>query len=235
MHRDWIHRPTSPDGHQKGPQYQVGGHAGLCQPTDDTAEEQVDDDAEVQPAFMGLDIGDVCNPNLIRCICLEPLLQPGLCHDGRLAAVSAGSSLVADLDSDPGQRRQAGDPVLRDASAPITEIVRQLAVAINLYRGRSTPAGPARSGGCLPAHGGLNLPNRITPHRDLMHRIPLELVAVIACPHIGILASKLGGKAATNLGAPQGVVPISVERSDRSRDFLPAAGWTEPALSDGWY
>jgi hypothetical protein len=36
-----------------------------------------------------------------------------------------------------------------------------------------------------------------------MHRIPLELVAVVACPHVGLLASKLGGKASTNLGAPQ--------------------------------
>ena len=35
-----------------------------------------------------------------------------------------------------------------------------------------------------------------------MHRIALELVAVIACPHDGLLASKLGGKASTNLGAP---------------------------------
>jgi hypothetical protein len=38
-----------------------------------------------------------------------------------------------------------------------------------------------------------------------VHRITLELVAVIACPHVGLLASKLGGKASTNLGAPHGV------------------------------
>jgi hypothetical protein len=36
-----------------------------------------------------------------------------------------------------------------------------------------------------------------------MHRILLELVAVVACPHVGLLASKLGGKASTNLGEPQ--------------------------------
>ncbi|MEM1274453.1 MAG: hypothetical protein AAGF88_11585, partial [Pseudomonadota bacterium] len=46
------------------------------------------------------------------------------------------------------------------------------------------------------------LPNRIPAQYDLMHRIALELVAVIACPHLGLLASKLGGKASTNLGAP---------------------------------
>ncbi|MEM1273265.1 MAG: hypothetical protein AAGF88_05575, partial [Pseudomonadota bacterium] len=51
-------------------------------------------------------------------------------------------------------------------------------------------------------------PNRIPAQYDLMHRIALELVAVIACPHLGLLASKLGGKASTNLGAPQSVGPL---------------------------
>jgi len=35
----------------------------------------------------------------------------------------------------------------------------------------------------------------------LMHRVALELVAVIACHHVGLLASKLESKASTNLGA----------------------------------
>ena len=38
---------------------------------------------------------------------------------------------------------------------------------------------------------------------DLLHRIPLELVAVVARPHLGFRASKLGGNACTKLGAPQ--------------------------------
>ncbi|MGA0542868.1 hypothetical protein ACO2Q5_19895, partial [Neotabrizicola sp. VNH66] len=41
-----------------------------------------------------------------------------------------------------------------------------------------------------------------SPNRDLLHRIPLERVAVVARPHLGLLASKLGRKASTNLGAP---------------------------------
>ena len=51
------------------------------------------------------------------------------------------------------------------------------------------------------SHG--NFPIRIPPHRDLMYRIPLELVVVIACLDVGLLASKLGGRASTNLGAHQ--------------------------------
>jgi hypothetical protein len=48
-----------------------------------------------------------------------------------------------------------------------------------------------------------NLPKRIPTHPDLLHRITLELVASVARPHLGLLASKFGGKASTNLGAPQ--------------------------------
>jgi len=35
-----------------------------------------------------------------------------------------------------------------------------------------------------------NLPNPIPAHRDLVHRIPLELVTVVACPHVRLLGSK---------------------------------------------
>ncbi len=45
-----------------------------------------------------------------------------------------------------------------------------------------------------------NLANRVSRTRDLLHRIPLELVAVIACPHLGLLASKLGGQSVYKSG-----------------------------------
>jgi hypothetical protein len=48
----------------------------------------------------------------------------------------------------------------------------------------------------------VQIPNRIPTERDLPHCIPLELVAAVAHPHLGLLASKLGGKASTNLGTP---------------------------------
>ncbi len=52
-------------------------------------------------------------------------------------------------------------------------------------------------------------------HRKL-HRVrgrqPLELAAAIACPHLGLLASKLGGKASTNPAAPQSDVGYASSR-----------------------
>jgi hypothetical protein len=75
---------SSPDGHQQGLQGEVGGHAGLGRPANDPAREQVDDDAEIQPAFMGLDVGDVGHPDLIgpdasnRCSSLFSATTAGL-------------------------------------------------------------------------------------------------------------------------------------------------------------
>ncbi|MEX1663601.1 tyrosine-type recombinase/integrase [Thioclava sp. 15-R06ZXC-3] len=48
-----------------------------------------------------------------------------------------------------------------------------------------------------------NLRNRVATLGDLRDRVSLELVAEIAFAHLGLLASKLGKKASTNLGAIQ--------------------------------
>ena len=45
-----------------------------------------------------------------------------------------------------------------------------------------------------------NLANRVSPNRNLLHRIPLELVAVVALTHLGLLAYKLGGKSVYKSG-----------------------------------
>ncbi len=65
MDHDLASGLSSPDGHQQGLQRQVRGHAGLGGPADDTAREQIDDDTQIQPALVGLDVGDVGHPDLI--------------------------------------------------------------------------------------------------------------------------------------------------------------------------
>ena len=103
MHRDPVVGLSSPDGHQQCLQGEVGGHARLSRPADDLAREQVDDDAEIRPALMGLDVGDVGHTELIGPGRLETLLEPVLGNDRGLAAISAGTTPVADLRGDPGQ------------------------------------------------------------------------------------------------------------------------------------
>lgn len=49
-----------------------------------------------------------------------------------------------------------------------------------------------------------HLRNRVAPLRDLRDRVTLEIVREMSRPHHGLLASKLGKKASTNLGAIQG-------------------------------
>ncbi len=48
-----------------------------------------------------------------------------------------------------------------------------------------------------------NLRNRLTPLGNLQHRVSLEIVTEIGVAHHGLLASNLGKKASTNLGAIQ--------------------------------
>ena len=90
MHHDLASGLASPDGHQQSLQSELCLHARLCRPADDTAREQVDDEALVQPAFMGLDVGDVGHPDLIGPGRLEPLLEPVL-GDGIVMAVAASA------------------------------------------------------------------------------------------------------------------------------------------------
>ena len=71
-----------------------------------------------------------------------------------------------------------------------------------------------------------HLPHRIPAHRDLVRCIALELDTVIACPHAGLLASKLGGKASKNPGAPRGRLR---EASKRAEGFLKQSVGSEAA------
>jgi hypothetical protein len=53
-----------------------------------------------------------------------------------------------------------------------------------------------------------NLSHRIAPLRDLPHRVTLKLFADIRFAHDALLASKLGKKASTNLGAIHSVFAL---------------------------
>jgi len=78
-------------------------------------QEQIDNNTQIQPTLMGLDIGDVRHLHLIMCHRLKILRQPVLGHNDWLAAITAWVTLVPHLRSDHGQRSQASHPLLRDA------------------------------------------------------------------------------------------------------------------------
>lgn len=86
----------------------------------------------MQPDVVCPQVGDVSHPDPVVPGRLEPLLQPVLGHNRGLSTVAIGTAPVADLRGDPGQRCQPGNSVLRDAFSLITQIVRQLAIAIDL-------------------------------------------------------------------------------------------------------
>lgn len=136
MRHDLASGLASPDGHQQSLQSELCLHARLCRPADDTAREQVDDEALVQPAFMGLEVSDIGHPDLIGRSDLELLLQPVLSHDGWPSTIPSRAPSTANLRSEPSEKCQTRHLVLGNLFALITQAVRQLAIAIDLATGR---------------------------------------------------------------------------------------------------
>ena len=56
---------------------------------------------------------------------------------------------------------------------------------------------PTRSGARGSEAGSALAETEVRLSPNLMHRVPLEPVPVVDFPHVGLLASKLGGKAST--------------------------------------
>ena len=52
-------------GHCQGRGYKLGAKMMRKGPTDDSPTVKIHDDRQVQPAFLGLDIGDIAGPKLI--------------------------------------------------------------------------------------------------------------------------------------------------------------------------
>ena len=72
-----------------------------------------------------------------------------------------------------------------------------------------------------PTHPRHSLPdfpyeNRIATLRDLSHRVSFEIVAEITFAHHGLLASNLGKKTSTNLGAIHADLQGSADRRIQS-------------------
>jgi hypothetical protein len=71
-------------------------------------------------------------PDLVGRIHLELPVQGVGCDDSRLAAISPWATLVANLGQDACKAGQPGDPVLGNPFPLISQIISQLAIAIDL-------------------------------------------------------------------------------------------------------
>jgi len=146
-----VLRLPAPHRHQQCLQNNVRRLAALHRPADDTTGVEVDHDRQIGEAFLGPDVGDVRHPDPVRCCHVELPIQRVVdghpdpvrcCHvelpiqrvvddHGRLAAITARPTLVADPGHDAGQPRQACNAVRAASLALITQIVVQLAIAIH--------------------------------------------------------------------------------------------------------
>ena len=127
-----VLRFPAPHRHQQCLQNNVGRLAALHRPADDTTGVEVDHDRQIGEAFLGPDVGDVRHPDPVRCCHVELPIQRVVDDHGRLAAITARPTLVADPGLDAGQPRQACNAVRAASSRPDQQIVVQLAIAIHL-------------------------------------------------------------------------------------------------------
>ena len=126
-----VLRFPAPHRHQQSLQNNVGRLAALHRSADDTTGVEVDHDRQIGEAFLGPDEGDVRHPAPDRCCHVELPIQRAVDDHGRLAAITARPTLVADPGHDAGQPRQACNAVRAASLALITQIVVQLAIAIH--------------------------------------------------------------------------------------------------------
>ena len=79
--------PATPPRHGQRVLDQAGLHVRLQAPAHHLAAKQVDDGGQVQPAFVGLDVGDVATPELVGSFRVEAPLHQVRCHRQAVAAV----------------------------------------------------------------------------------------------------------------------------------------------------
>jgi Protein of unknown function (DUF2699). len=124
-------RLAAPHRHHQRLQHQVGVQGRSHRPADDLPGEQVHDRRQVQPAFVGADVGDVGDPGTIGGYGVELPCQMVVCDHGRLASAHAGSAAITNLRPQAFATHQPGHPVLAAALAQITQVAGNLAVAVH--------------------------------------------------------------------------------------------------------
>jgi hypothetical protein len=56
-------------------------------PPNNAPRKQIDDDCEIKEALVGADVGDICDPELVRSVDIELSVQGVVGHDRRAAAI----------------------------------------------------------------------------------------------------------------------------------------------------
>jgi hypothetical protein len=87
--RTWL---ALTEGHLQRPQGQLSGHAIRHRPADNPARAQVQDAGQIEPAFQRGNVGDICQPLLVRPLGHEVSLQH--VRSDRVRSVALGGSPV---------------------------------------------------------------------------------------------------------------------------------------------
>ena len=109
--------PATPPRHGQRVLDQAGLHVRLQAPAHHLAAKQVDDGGQVQPAFVGLDVGDVATPELVGSFRVEAPLHQVRCHRQAVAAVGGDHELALRFGLDAMLLHELANPVFAHPDA----------------------------------------------------------------------------------------------------------------------
>lgn len=124
-------RAATPQGHEDRSHDEIGLHPCVHRPADHLAGEEVEDNRQVQPAFLCPNIGDVGAPDVVGTGDIEVLLEPMGCHHGQRPAAHRATPGIAHLGAYPVLAHEASDPFRPTGFVQLPEIIVNLAVPMH--------------------------------------------------------------------------------------------------------
>ena len=95
MDQNFVVRFSAPQGHQQGIDDKIRAGTVFHAPTDDLPREYVQDNRQVQPAFVGADVGKICDPRLVGALDLELTNQSVWCDVTDTATFKTSMAVIA--------------------------------------------------------------------------------------------------------------------------------------------
>jgi hypothetical protein len=130
MNHHWCFGAPAPHLHHQGVQHQFCCHGGFHGPAHHCAGVRVNHQRQIQPAFIGADVGDIRDPDLVRlCDCEFPLQKVWRCG-GRHAYLVA-RSLVAAYRTQLSLAHKACNALLDAGNAGLAQVALNAWAAVN--------------------------------------------------------------------------------------------------------
>ena len=130
MDQNFVARFSPPQGHQQGVDDQIGARIIFHAPANDLPGEQVQDNRQIQPAFVGADICEIRDPRLVLALNLELTIQRVWSDVTDATAFKTSVALIAPRRADFRITHDPVDTVFATVFTVIFEVFCDVAIAI---------------------------------------------------------------------------------------------------------